>query len=123
RVVSLSVADGVRPRVRALEEGLPLLPRQERAGETVDGDLRELVEVEAERLCRPEVFVRQRRAAHQPVVRVEHDVHPAIEIAAQRVRLVRLYGVRLDVACETDLERDTAGARVLRQRLALAHTR
>ena len=54
------------------------------------------------------VLVGERRAAHEPVVGVEHDVEPALEVLAERVRRVRPDGARLHVAREADLERDAA---------------
>ena len=70
-----------------------------------------------------QVLVGERRAAHQTVVGVEHDVHAAIVVSAQRVLLIRLHGVRLHVARETDLERDAPVVHVLRERLVLDQTR
>jgi hypothetical protein len=99
------------------------VPGQEGARKPVDRDLRQLVEGEAESLRRPEVFIGQRRAAHQTIVGVEDDVHPTIEVSAKRVILVRLDRVRLHIAGQADLERDAPVVHILRQRFVLVEPR
>src|SRR5678815_1212345 len=66
----------------------PLLPWKESTLKAVERESTELVKIEIEELRGVDVFVRQRRAAHQPVVGVQRDVHSGIEVVAKRMRLV-----------------------------------
>ena len=105
---SLSRSDAIS-RWRASQQRAALGVRQERALEAVHRDLRQLVEGEVERLRGMHVLVGERRAAHEPVVGVEHDVQAALEVFAERMRRVRPDDARLHVARQADLERDPCG--------------
>ena len=63
---------------------------------------------------RVHVLVRERRAAHQAIVGVQHDVRARVEIAAKRMRLVRVRRARLHVTRQADLERDALLGHVAR---------
>jgi hypothetical protein len=61
------------------------------------------------------VFIGERHAGHQPVVRGERDADPRIVVAAERVRLVAAHGTGLHVRSQTHFEGHAGVTNVIEQ--------
>ena len=61
------------------------------------------------------VLIGESRAAHEPIIRVQHDVEAGVEVLPKRVRLIGRRGARLHVTREANLERNAFRIDVLDQ--------
>src|SRR5580765_5288998 len=86
----------------------------ERALHRVDRDLLEVVEVQPEHVLSDVEFFRHRRVAHQAVVGVERDAELAAVVHAEGMRLDALGRTGVNVAAQTDLQRNPLVEHVLR---------
>jgi len=89
--------------------------REERALESADDDFLIIADIKIEVLVRQHVFFCQRRVGDQPVVCIQRDAQTVIEIKLERMRSIVFHATGVNIARQTDFERDAVVVDVVQQ--------